>query len=193
MAGDEISLYAVKAVLILDSEGNRLFAKYYHPPYAEQTDSTHLSNVKDQKSFEKGLFAKTNKQNSDVIIYDNSVVVYKQVVDISFYVIGGLEENEAMLYQVVMGLRDAVEILLQHSVDKRTLLENYDLIALAVDETVDSGIILEVDPSIISTRVSRAPQAEPSLSNIDLSEQGLQNIYQFARGKFTERLRQQFQ
>jgi coatomer subunit zeta len=192
MTGDEISLYAVKAVLILDNEGNRLFAKYYHPPYG-QTEVGHLANVKDQKSFEKGLFAKTNKQNSDVIIYDSSVVVYKQIVDISLYVVGGLEENEAMLYQVVMGLRDAIEILLQHSVDKRTLLENYDLIALAVDETIDSGIILEVDPSIIAARVSRAPQTEPSLSNIDLSEQGLQNFYQFARGKFTERLRQQFQ
>jgi coatomer subunit zeta len=192
MTGDEISLYAVKAVLILDNEGNRLFAKYYHPPYA-QSEVAHLANVKDQKSFEKGLFAKTNKQNSDVIIYDSSVVVYKQIVDISLYVVGGLEENEAMLYQVVMGLRDAIEILLQHSVDKRTLLENYDLIALAVDETIDSGIILEVDPSIIAARVSRAPQTEPSLSNIDLSEQGLQNFYQFARGKFTERLRQQFQ
>lgn len=191
MTGDDTSLYAIKAALILDNEGNRIFAKYYHPPYGDKT--AEFANVKDQKTFETGLFNKTNKQNSDVIIYDGNVVVYKQIVDVSIYIVGGLEENEAMLYQVVMGLRDAIELLLHHSVDKRTIFENYGLIALAVDETIDSGIILEVDPSIIAARVSRAPQNEPSLSNIDLSEQGLQNFYQFARGKVAERIRQQFQ
>jgi hypothetical protein len=191
----ELSLYSVNAVLILDSEGKRLFAKYYSPPYTtpgEVSDQL-ASSVKDQKSFEKGLFSKTNKQNADVIIYDSKAVLYKQIVDISIYVVGSMDENEAMLYQLVVGLRDAIELLLKHSVDKRTLLENYDVVSLAVDEAIDSGIILEVDPVIISSRVSRAPVNEPSINNLDLSEQGLKNVYQFAKGKLSERLRQQFQ
>lgn len=69
------------------------------------------------------------------------------------------------------------------------MLENYDLIALAVDETVDSGIILETDPGVISSRVSRAPATEPTL-NVEFTEQGVRNVFQFARGKFAERLRQ---
>jgi hypothetical protein len=63
------------------------------------------------------------------------------------------------------------------------------LIALAVDETVDSGVILETDAGVIASRVSKAPLTEPSL-NIELSEQGVRNVLQFARGKFAERLRQ---
>ena len=62
--------------------------------------------VKDQKTFEKGLFEKTKKQSSDVILYDNKLVVYKQGVDVTMYVVGGAEENEIMLYLVVVALRD---------------------------------------------------------------------------------------
>ncbi|CAN6674484.1 coatomer subunit zeta [Trichomonascus vanleenenianus] len=195
----DLGLYSVKAVLILDNEGKRLFSSYYDPPHQQARDSIASGNdlasqsLEEQRAFEKGLFSKTNKQNSDVIIYDSNVVVYKQVVDVIIYVVGSVEENEAMLYQVVVGLRDALEILLKHSVDKRTILENYDLVALAIDEAVDCGIILEVDPVIISSRVSRAPVNEaPSLNNIDLSEQGVKNMFSFARGKLAERLRQQF-
>ncbi|KAA8901762.1 hypothetical protein TRICI_006008 [Trichomonascus ciferrii] len=197
----DLSLYSVKAVLILDNEGKRVFAKYYQPSWGSTTTndpSNHHDvasySVKDQKAFEHGLFSKTNKQNADVLIYDQKVIVYKQSLDISIYVVSAnLDENEAMLYQVLMGLRDALEALLKKSLDKRTALENYDLLALAVDETIDGGIILEVDPAIISSRVSRAPANEPNLNNIDLSEQGLMNAYQFAKGKLADRLRQQFQ
>ena len=51
-----LSLYSVKAVLILDAEGNRLLAKYY--PHA-----TELAAVKDQRAFEKSLFDKTRRTN----------------------------------------------------------------------------------------------------------------------------------
>lgn len=153
-----------------------MFAKYYtapHPDPASPTLST-TTTVKEQKTFEKGLFNKTNKQNADVIIYDNHVVVYKQVADVILYIVArSLNENEAMLYQVIVGLRDALDILLAHNIDKRTILENFDLIALAIDETIDSGIILEVDPVVIAARTSKAPTSEPTFNNIELNEQGV--------------------
>lgn len=113
MPAADLSLYAVKAVLILDNEGNRIFTKYYVPPH-DTASSQELTSVKDQKAFEKGLFQKTSKGRDDVIIYDSKVVVYKAVVDVIFYVIGDLDENEAMLFQVLQGLRDATEILLKY-------------------------------------------------------------------------------
>ena len=45
----------------------------------------------------------------------------------------------------------------RQSVDRRTIIESYDLVSLAIDEIVDDGIILETDPTIIVQRVSRAP------------------------------------
>lgn len=123
------------------------------------------------------------------------------------YVVGGMEENEIMLYNVVLALRDSLHLLFKYessphlsyvlantcrqSVDKRTIIENYDLVSLAIDEIVDDGIILETDPLIITTRVSRAPaQDVAQLKGIDLSEQGMNNLAQFGKAKLGDWLRQ---
>ena len=117
------------AILILDSDGNRILGKYYSPPHLpSSTPTTNQQSqyittpqpnpyptVKDQRTFEKGLSEKTKKQSSDVILYDNKLCVYKQVVDATLYVIGGAEENEIMLYLVVVALRDCLDALLQYS------------------------------------------------------------------------------
>ncbi len=75
--------------------------------------------------------------------------------------------------------------------DKRTIIENYDLVSLAIDEIVDDGIILETDPTIIVQRVSKAPQQDSAqLRQIDLSEQGMNNLAQFGKAKLGDWLRQ---
>ena len=79
----------------------------------------------------------------------------------------------------------------RQSVDKRTIIENYDLVSLAIDEIVDDGIILETDPTIIVQRVSKAPSQDVTqLKGIDLSEQGMNNLAQFGKAKLGDWLRQ---
>jgi hypothetical protein len=83
------------------------------------------------------------------------------------------------------------DIIPRQSVDKRTIIENYDLVSLAIDEIVDDGIILETDPTIIVQRVSKAPtQDVTNLKGIDLSEQGMNNLAQFGKAKLGDWLRQ---
>jgi len=67
-----------------------------------------------QKAFEKGLMDKTNKQSNDVILYDNRVVVFKVESDVMLYVVGGADENEILLYNVVLSLRDTLGILFKY-------------------------------------------------------------------------------
>ena len=76
-------------------------------------------------------------------------------------------------------------------VDRRSLVENYDLVALAIDEMVDAGIILETDAVVVAGRVSRpAVQEGGQMGGLDLSEEGLVKIYQLGKAKLGERLRQ---
>jgi hypothetical protein len=87
-----LTLFSVNAVLILSTDdSSRILAKYYnapHPPAGTAPGSTSYPGanpyplLKDQKSFEKGLLEKTAKQTSDVILYDNKVVVFKQENDL---------------------------------------------------------------------------------------------------------------
>ncbi|KAI9675171.1 MAG: Golgi-to-ER vesicle coat component [Trizodia sp. TS-e1964] len=196
-----ITLFSVNAILILSSDdSSRILAKYFstpYPPVGTPANSTNYPganpypNLKDQKAFEKGLLEKTVKQNSDIILYDNRVVVFKAESDVMIYVVGGSDENEILLYSVILALRDALSILLKNSTDKRTIIENYDLVSLAIDEIIDDGIILETDPVIVASRVSRPPvQDMTAVKGIDLSEQGLLNVWEFGKMKLSERLRQ---
>lgn len=69
-------------------------------------------------------------------------------------------------------------------------MENYDLVTLAIDETVDDGIVLETDPVMVASRVSKAPaQDAPNMKNIDLSEQGIQNLWEFGKKQGMEFVR----
>ncbi|KAI8954154.1 snare-like protein [Xylaria longipes] len=202
-----MSLQSVTAVIILSVDDgsvsrsspfisiHRIFAKYYSAPHHAPTgtsghSSSPYSDVKSQKSFEKGLLEKTAKQTGDIILYDNKLVLYKMESDVMMYVVGGAEENEVLLYNVILALRDSLHLLFKQSVDKRTVVENYDLVSLAIDEIVDDGIILETDPTIIVQRVSKAPTQDVNLSRIDLSEQGVNNLAQLGRAKLTDWLRQ---
>jgi len=195
-----MSLFSVNAIIILSTDdGSRVFAKYYTPPHQttghsgpnSSNPTLPYTDLKSQKAFEKGLLEKTAKQTADIILYDNRIVLYKSESDVMMYVVGSLEENEIMLYNVILALRDSLHLLFKQSVDKRTIIENYDLLSLAIDEIVDDGIILETDPTIIMTRVSKAPtQDVAQLKGIDLSEQGMNNLAQFGKAKLGDWLRQ---
>ena len=55
-----LTLYAITAFIILDTDGNRVLSKYYrqeHSPSAAKG----LANTKEQRAFEKGLWQKTKK------------------------------------------------------------------------------------------------------------------------------------
>ena len=61
---------------------------------------------------------------------------------------------------------------------------------IPLEDMVDDGVILETDPMVVSSRVSRAPaQDAPNLKNIDMSEQGLLNAWEFGKRKLVEAAR----
>jgi hypothetical protein len=119
-----MTLFSVNAILILSTDDrSRLLTKYYSAPHPPSHITPGVSypgqnpypTVKDQKAFEKGLMDKTNKTTGDVILYDNRVVVYKMEGDVMMFVVGGPEENELMLFSVVVALRDSLSLLLKYS------------------------------------------------------------------------------
>lgn len=159
------SVPLVKNILLLDSEGKRVAVKHY---------DEESQNLGTQLAFEKSLFNKTSRTNArgeaEIIMFDNVVVVYKFVADLMFYVSGDQNENEIILNQVLNAYIDAVSLLLRNNVEKRMVLENLDLIFLAIDEITDNGILLETDANVIASRVAmrgadtEAPMGEQSFS-----------------------------
>ncbi|CAG7853796.1 Probable coatomer subunit zeta AltName: Full=Zeta-coat protein; Short=Zeta-COP [Serendipita indica DSM 11827] len=174
-----LSLYSIAAFIVMDTDGHRVMAKYYRPKHnpllQPLPDTKQLTTLKEQKAFEKGLWEKTKKPGGDVIIYDSYLALYKHSLDLIFYLIGPQSENELMLSAALNAYLDAISMLLRNQVEKRSVLENLDIVVLCLDETIDDGIILETDSSAIASRVSR-PRVETS--EMMLNEQSIMNAYQ---------------
>jgi len=161
------SLYSVKGIVFLDNDGNRILAKYY--------DDTIYPSLKEQREFEKNLFAKTHKANSEILMYDGLTVVYKQSVDLFFYVLGSSRENEILLTSVLNCVFDSISQVLRKAVEKRSLYDNLDVTMLIVDEVVDGGIVMESDANSLVQRV--AVRSE----DIPLGEQTVAQVLQSAK------------
>jgi hypothetical protein len=68
-----LTLYSITALLILDADGHRVMAKYYHPPHSAPTSGQNsatpssstgpqgLASLKEQKAFEKSVHEKTKR------------------------------------------------------------------------------------------------------------------------------------
>lgn len=115
----------------MDNDGNRILARYY--------DKNILSTAKEQKAFEKNLFNKTHRSNTEIIMLDGMTCVYKSNVDLFFYVMGSVYENELVLLSVLNCLYDSINLILKKNVEKRWILDNLDIIMLALDEITDGG------------------------------------------------------
>lgn len=105
-------------------------------------------------------------------------MLYKSCGDVFIYFVANSPfENEIMLFGFLNSFYDALVILLKNSVDERAILDNLDLILLAIDETIDDGIILELDASNIASRVSKRSDRD----SVPLSEQTLSQALRSAQ------------
>lgn len=89
-------------------------------------------------------------------------------MDLIVYLIAPSEENELMLSSALNGFIDGISLLLRHQLEKTSVIENLDMVLLALDESIDDGIILETDSNAIASRVSR-PKADTN--EIQINEQ----------------------
>lgn len=137
-------------------------------------DDTYPS-AKEQKAFEKNIFNKTHRTDSEIALLEGLTVVYKSSIDLYFYVIGSSYENELMLMAVLNCLFDSLSQMLRKNVEKRALLENMEGLFLAVDEIVDGGVILESDPQQVAHRVALRGEDVP------LTEQTVSQVLQSAK------------
>lgn len=162
----EPSLYTVKALFILDNDGKRMLAKYYDDTYP---------TAREQRTFEKNVFQKTRKSDSEIALMDGLTVVYKSNYDLYFYIVGSSQENELILMSVLGCLYDSVSLLLKRNVEKRSLLRHLDTVFLIVDEIIYGGVIMQVDgKSVMEHIVLRG-------DDISLSEQTVTQIFQTAK------------
>ena len=75
----------------------------------------------------------------EIILYDGFLAVYRHSLDLICYIIGDQSANELMLLSALVSFSDAAHMLLRNQLEKRSVLENLDLVLLCLDETIDDG------------------------------------------------------
>ncbi|WVN86551.1 uncharacterized protein L203_101718 [Cryptococcus depauperatus CBS 7841] len=198
-----LSLYTVTALLVLDSDGQRVLAKYYSPPHQTAVSTGipaelgvgpggpgmgGLTTLKEQKAFEKSIWDKVRRGGGEIHPLPPHIIIIRSIIDLTFIIVGPLaSSNEIMLNQALTAFVDSVNLLLRGSVEKRNVLESLDLVLLAADETVDDGVILETDAAAITARVSRP---RPDTTDIVINEQTIMNAYTTLRDRVSQKIQQ---
>lgn len=145
-----------------------------------------LKTLKEQHAFEKALHTKTRSQYSDIVMLDKQIAVYKNNADATVYVLGLLQDNELILQAVLDTIQGALETLLR-TVNKRSMLENYDFVLLVLDEVLDRGIVLETDVGLVCSRVS---MSDRPAALTPLHEQTLAQMIDTAKTEIIRGLKQ---
>ena len=75
----------------------------------------------------------------DIILFEGRLAIYKYATDLIFYIVRSSEENELVLSLALNPFHDALPVLLRNQIERRAVLENYNLTILCLDETIDDG------------------------------------------------------
>jgi coatomer subunit zeta len=137
------NLNIVEAFTILDNSGNCLFGKYYRS----------MENI-GRKSYEESLYSEVRKQSGELIVVNNRFVVCRIHSDLIIYVTC-VRGNELIVSILIDCFISSMGNVSRHPLEKRTVLESYDIVCLIVDEMIDEGVILEMDVDELMKKVPR--------------------------------------
>lgn len=208
-----LSLYTISSFLILNEKGKRIFNKYYTNPFTKyeeyeksKEDPNHnasddsdleiaLSKTK-QIEFEKLILKKINEayegnssttKDIELIVYDSKVSIFQRINGLTFVMTStspSEDVNEILLQQCFEGIVKALDLLLDGVIDSQSLNTNFDLLSLAVDESIDDGVVLQYDENAIINRITLMTEDEGQTNLNNIAEKGLKSAWGFAKTRF---------
>merc|ERR1712086_664241 len=111
-----------------------------------------------------GLFTKSNKQEgaaklnmyeNDIMNIDDYVAVFRCYSDMTVYVLGdGKQDNELILASVLDTIHECFDQVFKHNIERKSLINNMPGVILVIDELIDQGIIMQLEPNVILQRIS---------------------------------------
>lgn len=125
---------------------NRIYSKYY------QNDPLFTEESKKQ-DFEASIMKRISKCDSEFLHHQDRLVLFRRSYDVVVMIVGRVEENEMLLHQIFECIDLVLRETIKPQLDSTALLDNYDLLVVALDQCVMEGIPLDFDASDIIARV----------------------------------------
>ncbi|KAF0267795.1 hypothetical protein FOG48_03142 [Hanseniaspora uvarum] len=206
-SNNPLSLYTISSFVILNDKGRRVYNRYYTNPFIKyeqyeksketgtNSSSTDVSlNKKKQVEYERIVYKKIKEQhishNKDIelLVLDTKTIIYQKINDLYFVMqshSSSQNTNEILLQAVFEGIIKSLDLLLEGSIDLATILDNYDLLSLVVDEAIDDGIVLQFDESCIVNRITLMTEDEGQINLNNIAEKGFKSAWGFAKNRFS--------
>ncbi len=142
----DVHVPCIHCLIVLTSDGDRILAKYYDKRAYEDQTKTEATFHKKTKHGKYG-------QDCDVFLHDGEVIVHRGGTDCKFFLSSTQDENELILTNTLDCIVDTLSHLFHGQLDHRTILDNLELVLLCIDEVIDHGQIMELDPVAVQNRV----------------------------------------
>ncbi|KAL4511606.1 hypothetical protein ABPG72_012451 [Tetrahymena utriculariae] len=154
----------VFSVAVLRNDGSRIYSKYYNQCFPEYFSTVKEGDLKDlsvQKAFEKNIFEKSRKlvnikamkpSDTEIFGYGRFTILFKILSDVQIYIMADPDENEALLAAALKCLVDSMSNFSKEQINNKIVCENYEGLILIIDEIIDQGIIVNIEPDVIISR-----------------------------------------
>ena len=86
---------------------------------------------------------------NDIMTVENYVAIFRCYVDMSIYILGDREDNELILAMVLDTVHECLDKIFKHSIERKSLISNMTAVILVIDELVDQGIVMTMEPATI--------------------------------------------
>ncbi|KAL4471380.1 hypothetical protein ABPG74_008273 [Tetrahymena malaccensis] len=160
------SISKVFSIAVLRNDGSRIYSKYYNQCFPEYFSTVKEGDLKDlnvQKAFEKNIFEKSRKlvnikamkpSDTEIFGYGRFTILFKILSDVQIYIMADPDENEALLAAALKCLVDSMSSFSKEQINNKIVCENYEGLIIMIDEIIDQGIIVNIEPGIIISRQS---------------------------------------
>lgn len=144
----EIAGY-INFFLILDNSGNRIYCKYY---------TNELNTIEKQLEFEKKLCQITStysidKSDLDIFIFDKYNILSRISGEAAIFIGQNESDNECLLEVIYNIFEEVLFNMIENSLTRESLLNNYDKVAMLIDEMINGGIVVNLDEKSLGLRV----------------------------------------
>ena len=87
------------------------------------------------------------------MLVDNYVAIFRCYSDMTIFIIGHSEDNELILGQVLDCIHECFDRIFRKGIERRALIDDMSGDILVIDELLDQGIIMHLDPATILQRI----------------------------------------